>query len=308
MMRRIPMNFKPVRTAACAALLGLSLVSLAGAGGTSGGLILTQGAGARAQSLAETGAGAAGTVDSLYWNPAGLASLGGLQAQATYMLGLEESAYQQLLAAYPLAGVGTFGLGLSLQQGGNVELDQVDGSFATVQSQSDWAVSLGYGVQVAPGLRAGAAAKMLSSTLIEKYTASAWAADLGLQVDAAPGLSLGVAVQNIGTEITYESEGDPLPLTLRAGAAYSAKLAAAHELTLLADGLKANDRDFALHVGAEYAYAGLLAARLGYKAGYDLEGLTAGLGVRWSLLQLDYAFGLVQELTSTHRITLLLRL
>jgi hypothetical protein len=302
------MNFKSVRNAVCAALIGLSLVSNASAAGTSGGLILTQGAGARAQALAETGAGASGTVDSLYWNPAGMAAVSGLQAQATYLVGLEESAFQQLMAAYPLGGVGTIGLGLSLQQGGNLELDQADGSFTSVQSLSDWAVSLGYGFQVSPGLRAGAVVKMLNSTLIEKYTGTAWAADLGLQIDAAPGLSLGAAVQNIGTEITYETEGDPLPLTLRAGAVYTTKLAASHELAFLADGLKVNDHDFALHVGAEYAYAGLLAARLGYKAGYDLEGLTAGLGVRWSVLQLDYAFGLMQELNSTHRITLLLRL
>lgn len=302
------MNFISMRNAACAVFLGLTLVSLASADGTSGGIILTQGAGARAQALAETGAGASGTVDSLYWNPAGMAPISGLQAQATYLAGMEESAFQQLMAAYPLAGVGTFGLGLSLQQGGTVELDQADGSLLSVQSQSDWAVSVGYGAQVSPGVRAGVAAKMLSSTLVEKYTATTWAADLGLQVDAAPGLSLGAAVQNIGTEITYEAEGDPLPLTLRAGAVYTTKLAASHELAFLADGLKVNDRDFALHVGAEYAYAGMLAARLGYKAGYDLEGLTAGLGVTWSVLQLDYAFGLVQELSSTHRITLLLRL
>jgi hypothetical protein len=302
------MNFKSLRHAACAAFLGLSLISHAGAAGTSGGLILTQGAGARAQALAETGAGASGTVDSLYWNPAGMAAISGLQAQATYLAGLEESAFQQFVAAYPLAGVGTFGLGLSLLQGGAVELDQADGSFASVQSQSDWAVSLGYGVKVGSGVRLGAAAKMLNSTLAEKYTASAFAADLGLQVDAAPGLCLGAAVQNIGTEITYETEGDPLPLTVRAGAAYGVSLGSSHQLALLADGLKANDRDFALHLGVEYAYAGLLAARLGYKAGYDLEGLTAGLGVAWSVLQLDYAFGLMQELNSTHRITLLLRL
>ncbi|MEW6516739.1 MAG: PorV/PorQ family protein [candidate division FCPU426 bacterium] len=288
--------------------LGLALVLTAAASGTSGGLVLTQGAGARTQALAETGAGASGTVDSLYWNPAGMASVDGLQAQATYLMGMEESAYQQLLAGYPVAGLGTFGLGLSLLQGGAVDLDQADGSFVSVQSQSDWAVSIGYGVQVSSGVRAGAAVKMLNSTLVEKYTASAFAGDVGLQVAAAAGLVLGAVVQNIGTEITYESEGDPLPLTLRAGAAYSTRLAAGHELILLADGLKPNDRDFALHVGAEYAYAGLLAARLGYKAGYDIEGLTAGLGVRWSVLELDYAFGLVQELTSTHRISLLVRL
>lgn len=302
------MNFRSFLSVVSAVLLGLSLVPTADAAGTSGGLVLAQGAGARAQALAETGVGASGTVDSLYWNPAGMAAITGLQAQATYLVGMEGSAFQQLMAAHPLAGVGTFGLGLSLLQGGAVELDRADGSFNVVQSQSDLAVSLGYGVRIDPGLRVGAAAKFLSSTLAESYTASAWAADLGVQVDAAPGLSLGAAVQNIGTEIAYETQGDPLPLTVRAGAAYGVTLGPSHQIALRIDGLKANDRDLTVHLGAEYTLSEMLSARLGYKAGYDLEGLTAGLGLRWGVLRVDYAFDLVQELTSKHRFSLLLRL
>lgn len=302
------MNLKTILSGLGAIALGLTLISTAAAAGTSGGLILTQGAGARAQALAETGSALNGNADSLYWNPAGLVGVANVQAQATYLSGMEQSAFQQVAVACPITGIGTFGLGLSLLQGGTLELDQPDGSFKSVQAESDWSASLGYGFAVIPKLRAGAAAKFLSSTLLEKYTASAWAVDLGLQFEVTEGLSAGAAVQNIGPEITYETEGDPLPFTFRSGAAYQTRLGSGHDLTVLADAVQVNDRAVAVHVGAEYMYAGLLAARLGYKAGYDLEGLTAGLGLRWSVLELDYAFGLVQELTSTHRITLLVRL
>lgn len=290
----------------CAALISLCLGWPLQAIGNSGGLILTQGSGARIQSLGETGTGLAGSVDALTWNPAGMAALTAPQVLATYRSGMEGSAFQQLAGAYPWAGVGTWGLGLSLFQGGSMDLDQADGTWAKVQSQSDWAVTLGYALPWNPTWRFGAAVKVLHCTLIEKYTASAAAADVGLQAEAAPGLCLGLSLQNLGTEITYESEGDPLPLTVRGGAAYAMGLGSRHNLTLLLDGVKPNDHDFTLHLGAEYAYAGLLAARVGYKAGYDLEGLTAGLGIAWGPVQLDYAFGLISELTSTHQVSLML--
>ena len=40
----------------------------------------------------------------------------------------------------------------------------------------------------------------------------------------------------------------------------------------------------------------MAACRVGYKVGYDLEGLTLGLGGRYLGFQLDYSFSLMEEL------------
>jgi hypothetical protein len=258
--------------------------------------------------MGEAGVAGADSADSLVWNAAGLAAVTGLDARVTYLMGFEGSTYQQVLGAYRLAGIGTLGVGVSLLQSGTLDLDQDDGTFRTIQGQNDLAFSLGYGAQLQEGLRAGGVIKHLRSSLLESYTASAWAVDAGLQADLGRGFQIGAALQNLGTEMVYASEGDPLPLTLRVGLGYAVALGEAHQLAIALDAVKQNDRELALHTGLEYQYAKMLSARLGYKAGYDAEGITLGLGVSWNALQFDYAFGLLQGFSGLHRLTLGVRM
>ncbi|MEW6516115.1 MAG: PorV/PorQ family protein [candidate division FCPU426 bacterium] len=272
--------------------------------GTSGGILLRQAVGARALGMGEAFAGVADDATALFWNPGGLSQVTGLQANATYQAGLAESAYEQILASYCLNNLGTISLGLSLLQGGMVDLDNPDGTLKQVQSQSDVAFSAGFGANLTPALGLGLAVKMLNSTLAEEVSAMAVAADLGALLTINEQLTVGVVLQNAGTEIKYQEEGDPLPLTARLGAGYQVDLAEDHAGLLAVDLVKANDQDFSLNLGAEYWYAGFLALRLGYKTGSDLEGLTAGFGAHYQFLQFDYAFGLAQELSNTHKVSL----
>ena len=54
-----------------------------------------------------------------------------------------------------------------------------------------------------------------------------------------------------------------------------------------------NDGDARSHLGAEYVYRNFAAVRLGYKANYDSQGLTFGLGVAKSGYHFDYAYAAV---------------
>ncbi|MFC1501620.1 hypothetical protein ACFL58_04145, partial [Elusimicrobiota bacterium] len=63
--------------------------------------------------------------------------------------------------------------------------------------------------------------KYISSN-IDDVTATAFAADIGAQktyVDAR--IQVGAAVQNLGSEVKFNFEGDPLPLNFRLGAKYA---------------------------------------------------------------------------------------
>lgn len=296
---------------ATAGMLAGALLMMAGssqAASTSGGIILKEAVGARAQGMGEMFVGVADDATALYWNPGGLSDAKGIQGSATYVAGLAETAYQQVMFSYALEKMGTIGLGVNMLQGGKVELEAAGGGYEEVESQSDLVVNAGYGMKLNESLGLGIGVKVLNSTLVEEYTAMAVGVDIGGKVAVNPNLSVGVALQNVGTEITYDEEGDPLPLTVRVGGAYGVEVAAKHAVTLGADVVKANDADAAVHVGGEYWYDGMLAVRVGYKAGYELESLTAGIGVRYDKLQLDYAFGLVQELNSTHKVTLSFKL
>jgi phage tail protein X len=64
-----------------------------------------------------------------------------------------------------------------------------------------------------------------------------------------------------------------------------------------------NDREYLPAVGIE-TLVGPLALRAGYHAGSDLTEFTFGTGFLWGVSSLDYAFGLAQELNSSHRISL----
>ena len=272
--------------------------------GTSGGIILTQAVGARAQGMGEVFTGVADDVTTLFWNVGGLSRAKGFQVNATYLTGLADSTYEQITGTYQAGKLGTFGLGVNLLQGGMITLDNADGSTSDVQSQSDFAISAGFGTAINKKLGVGLGLKMLSSTLAEEVSATAFALDLGMLLAVSKQLSIGLVLQNAGTEIKYQDEGDPLPLTARLGAGYQVPISKQHKGLLAVDLVKSNDNDFGLHMGVEYWYAKLLAMRLGYKAGYDLEGLTAGFGVRFNVLQLDYAFGLISELNHTHKVSL----
>jgi hypothetical protein len=69
-----------------------------------------------------------------------------------------------------------------------------------------------------------------------------------------------------------------------------------------------NDGDIRQHLGAEYGYDERLYLRAGYKAGYESQGASFGLGVRLRQFDLDYGY-LIDEndLGDSHRISLSLR-
>jgi hypothetical protein len=121
-------------------------------------------------------------------------------------------------------------------------------------------------------------------------------------------LSLGATLQNIGTGIKYKSEVDPMPTTWRCGMAYTVPINQEQKGLVALDVVKANDQDYRYNLGMEYWIADTVALRLGYKYGYDLESITAGCGFHWQIFEMDYAFGLVKDLNSTHKISLSLKL
>ena len=55
-------------------------------------------------------------------------------------------------------------------------------------------------------------------------------------------------------------------------------------------------------MGAELDWRGQAALRVGYKSGYDSQGLTAGAGITWQGYTFDYAFQDVgNDLGNAHR-------
>ena len=307
MARRKPNISAPL--AAAALMLCCNPAFAAGARGTSAFQFLQLGVGARPSAMGEVFAGVAGDVNAVYWNPAGLAGMKRRELSLTHALWLDGITYSNIVCGQPVKG-GTIGAALNVLNTGSIQ--KADNTGLRLSDQYSMSEAMGL-VSYARGLgefALGANLKFITSR-IEEETAHAFAADVGALYGGfrpwGRKLSVGLAVQNAGTKAKYVAEEYSLPVIVRAGGA----LEAVKGLLVVSD-LNYVEKDINIHVGAEYTRAFgafVAAARAGYKNDTikelgALSGLTAGAGLKWNDLQLDYAWNSFTDLGITHRISL----
>jgi hypothetical protein len=292
------------------AALAAAQVAGAADAGSSAAAFLKIGVGARAVGMGEAQAAAAEGPEALYWNPAGLAVDSRRAVSFTHNEWLDDVRYEYLGISYPLFNLGTVGFSAGRVGMGKLVGRDEEGNYTGDFGASDMALSLGYGRRFFNFLAVGATAEYISSK-IENESASAIAGSVGVVADLPlPGLAAGVSASNIGGELKFIDEGDPLPLAVRGGVAYILPFGSeTNELMVAVDGVKFNDRDDVMvNTGVEYWFMKTIAARAGYKGNYDEDGLTGGLGFRYSPtanlgLLADYAYADMGVFGATHRIT-----
>jgi long-subunit fatty acid transport protein len=319
-MRRPPFRFR----AAAAAAAALLLSSSAHAGfetldvGSTGAQFLTLGAGARAEGLGGAYGAVADDADAIYWNPAGLA-----RAQ-----GQSVSLMEEVLPAginYEFAGYadslgkwGGFGLGLQyLSQPGIQQTDAAGYASGGNFHPNDLAASLGYGytlhndnLGVFNGSSFGATVKYVHSTIVD--SASDFAFDLGYV--SAPfkvldgDFRIGYVASNLGGSLKFIAASDPLPTNLKLATSWNFL----PSWLLALDVNEPVGNQPYVSVGTEYRAqfdAGSFSARMGVnsqsigQAG-SFDGLSFGLGAKFSGLGLDYAFAPLGALGMTNYVSL----
>ncbi|MCB4756725.1 MAG: PorV/PorQ family protein [Elusimicrobia bacterium] len=276
------------------------------AAGTSAAQFLKLGAGARAAGMADAFAAIADDVTAGYWNPAGLSQITKPQLSVMQNSYLVDTQYQYLGAACPV-GKSALGIALYRMDYGTMDrytaADVKDGSF----SAGSMAGSFTFGSSMAEGLRYGITAKVIRESL-ENTSQTGMATDAGLLIER--GLyRFGLAIQHMGPKMKFVQDEFALPLTVRLG---SATRLFQEKLLVGLDIVKPNDNDAALQSGIEYKASEVLFLRTGYKFqtgnALDVEGitgLTGGIGTKFGLFNLDYAFVPFGELGNTHRISLM---
>ena len=278
--------------------------------GTSTAQFLKLGAGARATAMGNSSVGLSGDSTDIYWNPAGLNGVTGKGSLSVMNAAwFEGISYDWASFAMPYKNWGVFGVGVQYLSYGSI--DQMDdtglqtGSF----SPTDMCVSLSYARKF-KGIDLGANVKYVSLKILD--TAAAYAVDLGAQYKAKNllnnKLTLGCAVQNMGTQIKFIDQSDPLPFNIKVGGAYEIK---SNWLAVLDVNAPIDNAVFA-GAGTEYVYRVKEKIDLIGRAGYNTEniqtggmnGVTAGIGVRYAGYCLDYAFVPYGDLGNTQRISL----
>jgi hypothetical protein len=198
---------------------------------------------------------------------------------------------------------------------------------------NEFALGVSYGTIVAKDLGIGVQLKYIQSMLTP--TSTSQGGDAGTGVSAAfdigllwkpqelpvvnDNLSLGLNLQNIGPKITYVKESDPLPTTLRMGAAYKVVQDEFNDLTIGMDVAKLlvkrdefgsdplprslitgwENPGVEFSIGAEYWYERIVAFRAGYftepAALGDRKFWTLGAGVKYDRFSLDFGYILTVE-------------
>jgi len=275
--------------------------------GTAGLAFLKLGVGGRAIGMGDAYTAVGGDASCLYWNPAGCAGVENTDLLLMHGEWFEGVRYEFVGGVrsygHQAFGVGVLGLYMDDLERRDGPTSEPIGHFGVF----DFAVTGSYARTLTDCLDVGASLKYLHEK-IDDELATGVAADLGARysIPAVDGLSAGVAVQNLGPQMSFVEEKFDLPVTYRVGAAYERPVTGLNgELLVVGDAVITNDGDPKTHFGFEFEYAHTLAFRFGYRAGWDNQNVSVGLGAKVRNLRLDYAYvPFYSDLGDTHRLSL----
>ena len=289
------------------AVLLLSSAPAVFAGGTTASF-LKLGSGARATGLGGAFTAVVDDINSISYNPAGLANLkksefGFTRAELVEGVSYNFLGYSKLVAKGSI-GLGVNYLGQSSIEGRGANREATGGFRA-----SDTAINLAYGRPLTARASLGLNFKYITSRIAGE-SANGWAVDAGWQYKMpVKGLSLGFAAQNIGPKIKFLEEGSSLPLTARAGAGY---MLLDNVLLSFDVGRQINESKTVFSFGSEYAVFNSFFMRAGYLGNAtaggsglaDAGGFKAGFGLKLKGFNLDYAVTPFGDIGKAHRISL----
>lgn len=278
-----------------------------GAGGSSAAF-LQMGWGARPAAMGDAFTAAADDVDAVYWNPAGLIDVKRLQqtfGHNSWISGLNAEH-----AAFALRrSTAVIGAGVGFLNYGDIERANKYGYTEGYYSANDMALVFSYARPWKSRLAVGGNFKIVRER-IEDMSATAFALDAGAIYQKSPRLKLGATLKNLGTGLALGKTSYPLPMALRAGAAFQFR----KDLLLTSDISLPFDDSASFCFGAEYLYpspikgvrltlrAGLKTAAISYLGA--LSAVALGFGAQAGAIALDYALSPYGDLGAAHRLSL----
>ncbi len=262
---------------------------------------------AMGDALTASAEGVAGT----YYNPAGVAApcstCGTTQFLFTHKEWIQDTRMEFLGATVRLGEKQAIGFSLNTTTTSDIEIRTQPGPADGTFTARDFSLGVSYGRTMWSDLRLGATLKYLyEKILIDE--AQGFAFDLGAQYTTpVEHMTVGMLLANIGSMKNFRSSSLTLPALIRIGPAYGIPIEGLNaEATIEADYERVfpESRSY-FNTGGEMFFNNIVAARLGYQFGSEGRGFSAGIGVRYGVMILDYAYAPVsQDLGNTHTITL----
>ena len=288
--------------------------------GTSMANFLKIGVGARATAMGDAYVALSNDISSIYWNPAGLATLKNNEAlfQTTnWLLGTHLYFFG---ACYRIPSIGTIGLSINSFSSGDIQETTIwepDGTGRKFNT-SNFLGGLTYSRQMTDRFSVGITLKYISERL-DRESAGSVAIDVGgiFVTNFFNNMRIGFTLANMGTRMQLRGSGltvqylmqpgvkyvrsqlgtDPwdIPLLFRYGLAMDIFNKDNIRLTIASDVMDSRDFSARINTGCELAIRDMLFARAGYRFRYDEGNFTFGGGLNLKLpqkigLKLDYAY------------------
>ncbi|MBN1897905.1 MAG: PorV/PorQ family protein [Spirochaetes bacterium] len=265
------------------------------------------------------------SAESVFFNPAGIASVNDLNLALGYSKWLDTLNYSSLAFSMPVKDLFTLGIGfIGLFYGSFPVITQDSAGNLAETGNSATASDIAFNITLARHITKtttlGVTTKYISEK-IENEKSDIIAFDIGL-IDklfvldpvigkASSPVNLGMAVINLSGKSQFISKSYSLPMTLKIGVNYTfLGMEKQHRGLFLLDVVKAVDDNAKLNMGLEYNYKETVLLRLGYKIGADLDNISMGIGFQHSLgdlhMGIDYSLVPFGDLGNTHRMGLTL--
>jgi hypothetical protein len=226
---------------------------------------------------------------SILINPANIASLEASGVLFSHTEWIQDIRTEYLSIATPFS-IGTFSLSVANTSVDGIELRTIPGpALGTFNAQSAF-FQLTYGLELSRNTRIGIAPKYLYEKIFVDE-ATGYGIDAGvLYTTQIDGLSLGCSLTNLGSLAAFRNERIDLPAQIRLGGTYTSSID--KMLFRVATSFSSELGNSINHysMGGEITYDHTFTGRFGYQTGIDARGFSAGMGIRYSIVIIDYAF------------------
>jgi len=275
--------------------------------GETGLAFLKNGFGARNIAMSDFGAVAANDLTALNYNPSLLALNNKTQISFTHNSLFQDENSEMLAASFNAFGL-PFAVGVNTTTVSGIEVRTTPGDPLAIFSSHDFAGSISTAYKFSNNIYAGASYKYLYESIYTDEN-TGYALDFGLTYNQLiNGLTIGASYRNLGSMNILKNNPTLLPADLRVGASYNYPLIDSKmDFTLLAgyqNYTKQNETH--IHIGGEFVYDQTFSLRVGYVSNYNTKSISAGFGVFWKGINLDYAYVPNKyELGDSHIITMI---
>ena len=256
-----------------------------------------------AMSLAGRGIGSGSDLAAFLRQPSASALSSHRALGASHVRWLEDTAANNIY--YSVSDRKThFGLALRTLDYGVLEIRDENGELIGSYSPLNVDLMGNYALRVTPSLYAGINAGIAYEKL---NTDSSYGihSDLGFTwLTPLQNTKFNLAVRNLGLSSAMNEERTLFPISLEMDLSKKIELGE-NSLGFELSGIKAIDENWKGAVSAEFNLFGLALLRAGYKINHDAEDLTAGLGLRWKRIGIDYGWAsFSSQLSDVHSLGL----